>query len=44
MIIVLLRGMCCPDLQYLAASVREAKCTCLRYGTRLNKMHSQDPR
>jgi hypothetical protein len=44
MIIVLLRGMCYPDLQYLANNVREAKCTRLGYGTKLNMMHILDPR
>jgi hypothetical protein len=29
--------------QYLAASVREAKCTCLGYGTRLSMLHTLDP-
>jgi hypothetical protein len=40
---VLVRGMCRPDPQYLAASVREAKCTCLRYGIRLSRLHTLDP-
>jgi hypothetical protein len=29
--------------QYLAASVMEAKCTCLGYGTRLSRLHTLDP-
>jgi hypothetical protein len=43
MVMVLLRGMRRPDPQYLAASVREAKCTCLGYGTRLGRLHTLDP-
>jgi hypothetical protein len=44
MVIVLLRGMRRPDPQYLTASVREAKCTHLGYGTRLIRLHTLDPR
>jgi hypothetical protein len=44
MVMVLLRGMCHPDPQYLAVSVREVKCTCLVYGTRLSRLHTLDPR
>jgi hypothetical protein len=43
MVMILLRGMRRPDPQYLAASVREAKCTCLGYGTRLSRLHTLDP-
>jgi hypothetical protein len=32
-----------PDPQYLATSVREAKCTHLGYGTRLSRLHTLDP-
>jgi hypothetical protein len=39
----LLRGMCRPDPQYLATSIREAKCACLGYGTRLSMLHTLDP-
>jgi hypothetical protein len=31
MVMVLLRDMCYPEPQYLAVSVREVKCTRLRY-------------
>jgi hypothetical protein len=44
MVTVLLRGMCRPDPQYLTVSVREAKCTCLGYETRLIRLHTLDPR
>jgi hypothetical protein len=40
---VLLRRMHRLDPQYLATSVREAKCTRLGYGTRLSKLHTLDP-
>jgi hypothetical protein len=40
---VLLRGMRHPDPHYLAASVRETKCTRLGYGTRLSRLHTLDP-
>jgi hypothetical protein len=43
MVMVLLRGMCHPDPQYLAASVREVKCTRLVYRTRLSRLHTLDP-
>jgi hypothetical protein len=43
MVMVLLRGMRRPDPYYLVASVREAKCTCLGYETRLSKLHTLDP-
>jgi hypothetical protein len=43
MVMVLLRGMCRPDPQYLAASVRDAKCTRLGYETRLSRLHTVDP-
>jgi hypothetical protein len=39
----LVQGMCRPDPQYSVASVREAKCTCLGYGTRLSRLHTLDP-
>jgi hypothetical protein len=43
MVMVLLRRMHRLDPQYLATSVREAKCTRLGYGTRLSKLHTLDP-
>jgi hypothetical protein len=43
MVMVLLRGMHRPDPQYLAASITEAKCTCLGYGSRLSRLHTLDP-
>jgi hypothetical protein len=43
MVMVLLKGMCRSDPQYLAISVREAKCTRLGYGTRLSMLHTLDP-
>jgi hypothetical protein len=43
MVMVLLRGMRRTDPQYLAASVREVKCTRLRYGIRLSRLHTLDP-
>jgi hypothetical protein len=43
MVMILLRGMRRPDPQYIAASVREAKCTRLGYGTRLSSLHILDP-
>jgi hypothetical protein len=43
MVMVLLRGMRRPDHQYLAASVMEAKCTCLGYETRLSWLHTLNP-
>jgi hypothetical protein len=43
MVIVLFRGMCRSDPQYLAVSVREAKCARLWYGTRLSRIHTLDP-
>jgi hypothetical protein len=43
MIMVLLRGMRRPDPQYLAISVREAKCTRLGYETRLSRLHTLEP-
>jgi hypothetical protein len=44
MVMVLLRGMCHPDPQYLAVSIREVKCTRLVYGIRLSRLHTLDPR
>jgi hypothetical protein len=44
MVMVLLRGMHRPDPQYLAASVREAKCTHIVYIIRLSRLHTLDPR
>jgi hypothetical protein len=35
--------MCHLDPQYLASSVREAKCTRLGYKTRLSRLHTLDP-
>jgi hypothetical protein len=43
MVMLLLRGMRRPDPQYLASSIREAKCTHLGYGTRLSRLHTLDP-
>jgi hypothetical protein len=43
MVMVLLKGMCRPDTQYLAASIREVKYTHLGYGTRLSRVHTLDP-
>jgi hypothetical protein len=43
MVMVLFRGMCRPDPQYLAVSVREAKWAHLWYGTRLSRIHTLDP-
>jgi hypothetical protein len=43
MVMILLRGMCCPNPQYLVTSVREAKCTRLGYGIRLSRLHTLDP-
>jgi hypothetical protein len=43
MVMVLLRGICHPSPQYLAASVREANRTRLGYGTRLTRLHTLDP-
>jgi hypothetical protein len=37
------KGMCHPDPQYSAISVREAKYTCLGYKTRLSRLHTLDP-
>jgi hypothetical protein len=39
---VLFGGMCYPDPQYSTASVRDAKCTHLGYGTRLSRLHTMD--
>jgi hypothetical protein len=44
MVMVLLRGMRRPDPQYIAASVREVKCTHLGYGTRLHTLDPPPPR
>jgi hypothetical protein len=43
MVMALFRGMCRPDPQYSAANVREEKCTCLGYETRLSRLHTLDP-
>jgi hypothetical protein len=43
MVMILFRGMCCLDPQYLAVSVREAKYRRLWYKTRLSKLHTLDP-
>jgi hypothetical protein len=43
MVMVLLRGMCRSEPQYLAANIREAKCTRLGYETRLSRLHTLDP-
>jgi hypothetical protein len=43
MVMILLRGMHRLDPQYLATRVREAKCRCLGYKTRLSRLHTLDP-
>jgi hypothetical protein len=43
MVMTLFRGMCHSDPQYLTVSVREVKYTCLRYRTRLSRLHTLDP-
>jgi hypothetical protein len=43
MVMALFRGLCRPDPQYSAANVREEKCTCLGYETRLSRLHTLDP-
>jgi hypothetical protein len=43
MVMVLLRGMCHSDPQYLAVSVWETKYTQLGYETRLSRLHILDP-
>jgi hypothetical protein len=43
MVMVLLRGKRHPDPQYLAANIREVKCTCLGYRTWLSRLHTLDP-
>jgi hypothetical protein len=43
MVIVLFRGMCCPDPQYSAISNREAKYIRLCYRTRLSRLDTLDP-
>jgi hypothetical protein len=43
MVMALFRGMCHPDSQYSAVSVREAKYTRLGYRTRLSRLHTMDP-
>jgi hypothetical protein len=43
MVMVLLRGMRYSDPQYLAVSVKEAKCTHIGYGTRLSRLHTPPP-
>jgi hypothetical protein len=43
MVMVLLGGMRRPDPQYIAASVREAKCIRLGYETRLSSLHILAP-
>jgi hypothetical protein len=43
MVMVLFKGMCRPDTQYLAVNIREAKRTRLGYGTRLSRLHTLDP-
>jgi hypothetical protein len=42
MVMVLLRGMCHLDPQYLAVSVRKVRYTHLRYGTRLSSLYTLD--
>jgi hypothetical protein len=43
MVMVLFKGMCRPDTQYSAVSIREAKYTCLGYRTNLSRLHILDP-
>jgi hypothetical protein len=43
MVIPLVRGAHRPGPQYVAASIREAKCTRLGYMTRLSRLHTTDP-
>jgi hypothetical protein len=43
MVMDLLRAVRRPDPQYSTDSFRETKCTCLRYGTRLSRLHTLDP-
>jgi hypothetical protein len=43
MVIALFRGMCHPDFQHSASSVRELNCTFLRYKTRLRRLHTLGP-
>jgi hypothetical protein len=43
MVMALFRGMCRLDPYHLAVSVRETKCTCLGYGTRLSRLHTLEP-
>jgi hypothetical protein len=43
MVMFLLKDACRSDPQYLAASVRDVKCTRLGYRTRLSRLHTLDP-
>jgi hypothetical protein len=43
MVIALFRGMCHSGPVLSCDSVREAKCTCLGYETRLNRLYTLDP-
>jgi hypothetical protein len=43
MFVALFKGMCRLSPQYLAASVREAKCTRLGYRTKLSRLYTLDP-
>jgi hypothetical protein len=43
MVMGLLRGVHRPEPQYLVGSVREAKHTCLGYGTKISRLHTPDP-
>jgi hypothetical protein len=43
MVMDLFRGMCLPDPQYSAISIRGAKYTHIGYRTRLSRLHTLDP-
>jgi hypothetical protein len=43
MVMNLFRGVCRPNPQYSAVSVREAKYTPLGYRTRLSRLYTLDP-
>jgi hypothetical protein len=42
MVMVVFKGMCHLDPHYSTANIRDAKCTCLGYGTRLSRLHTLD--
>jgi hypothetical protein len=43
MVMALFRGMCRPDPQYSAISIREVKYTRLGYRIRLSRLHTLNP-